>query len=214
MGFLVTNFGADAGCTDDGKQWVSFWPHCHINTWEDLWEFVLVLICWSNRVYKHLQTSKIKECWNKILKHFSCFECAEMDRSTLKQLTMPILTDCLRVELFIPVHLKKKVFKCYFYIDLLWHIYKIWSINLCRYNQKTLLMMPQAHNLVTLNVCKCQNDFFTYLFELYSTIQSILNQTDCCVMWEGIQVVFCPNKSGHFLLWKDILHKNSEWNIA
>lgn len=93
MGFLVTNFGADAGCTDDGKQWVSFWPHCHINTWKDLWEFVLVLICWSNRVYKHLQTSKIKECWNKILKHFSCFKCTEMDRSIFKQLTMPILTE-------------------------------------------------------------------------------------------------------------------------
>lgn len=60
MGLLVTHLGTDAGGTDDGEQGVSLWPHRHLNSREDLWEFVLVFVCWSNCVYKHLETSETR----------------------------------------------------------------------------------------------------------------------------------------------------------
>lgn len=54
----VTNLRTDTGCTDDGKEGVSFWPHRHLNAGEKLGELRLVLLCWTNCVHKYLQDTR------------------------------------------------------------------------------------------------------------------------------------------------------------
>lgn len=56
---VVTNLRTDTGCTDDGKEGVSLWPHRHLNTWEQLREFVLILVCWADCVDKYLKKKKV-----------------------------------------------------------------------------------------------------------------------------------------------------------
>lgn len=46
--------------------------------------------------------------------------------------------------------------------------------------------------LNSLEALYSQNSLSTYLFELYPTVQSKLYQTDCCIMWQWIQIVFDP----------------------
>lgn len=53
---VLTNLCTNTSCTDNRKEGVSLWPHCHIDTREQLGEFLLILLCWANCV--HINLSK------------------------------------------------------------------------------------------------------------------------------------------------------------
>lgn len=61
----LTYLCTDTGCTDDGEEGVSFWSHCHLDTWEQVREFLLVFLCWTDCVHKNLQhNTETKEVKN------------------------------------------------------------------------------------------------------------------------------------------------------
>lgn len=64
---VIPNLRTDTGCTDDGEEGVSFWPHSHLNTREPLRQFLLILLCWANCVHINLQSRKTwsQRGWNE-----------------------------------------------------------------------------------------------------------------------------------------------------
>lgn len=63
-----------------------------------------------------------------------------------------------------------------------------------RGKERRTLTTLKPSPLIVLNHYTDKNSLSTYLCELYSTVQSKLYQTNCCIVWQRIQIVFYPKK--------------------